>query len=95
MTPSSPVTTLEFYRRDGCELCDEARQSLQAVLEERARRGEPVPRVREINLSVQPDLEAEYGTRIPVVAAGTHELSLATSERQMATFLDRVLGRLA
>jgi hypothetical protein len=92
----SPVTpTLEFYRRDDCSLCDEARESLQVVLEDRARRGDPIPRVREVNLTQQPDLEEAYGARVPVLVIGEQELSLATSARSIGTFLDRVLGRLA
>lgn len=95
MSLSSPTTTLNFYRRDGCHLCDEGRDALQLVLEERVKRGEPVPRVREINLSRQPELEADYGARVPVLAVGSQELALATSPRQISTFLDRVLGLLA
>ena len=95
MSLSSPTATLNFYRRDGCELCDEARDALQVVLEDRVRRGEPVPRVREINLSRQPELEADYGARVPVLAVGSQELALATSTRQISSFLDRVLGLLA
>jgi Glutaredoxin-like domain (DUF836) len=95
MTGSSPPTTLDFYRRDGCTLCDEARLTLQQVLEERVRRGETVPRVRVINLSERPELEPTYGERIPVIALGGQELSLAPGYRQIEGFLDRVLGRLA
>jgi hypothetical protein len=95
MHVSSPAHTLDFYRRDGCHLCDEARESLQAALEERARRGDPAVRIRVINLSEQPELEQDFGARIPVIAVGSDELSLVTSERSIRTFLDRVLGRLA
>jgi glutaredoxin len=95
MTGSSPSDTLDFYRRDGCTLCDEARQTLQQVLEERVKRGETVPRVRVINLTQHPDLEAAYGERIPVIAIGGQELSLAPGYRQIESLLDRVLGRLA
>ena len=43
MTSSPSQPTLDFYRRDGCEPCDEARSALQAVMEDRAktRRSEP------------------------------------------------------
>jgi len=95
MSVPSPGPTLDFYRRDGCTLCDEARLTLQQVLEERVRRGESVPRVRVINLSQRPELEAAYGARVPVIALGGQELSLAPSQRQIESLLDRVLGRLA
>lgn len=95
MTDSSAPITLDFYRRDGCTPCDEARLTLQQVLEERVRRGETVPRVRVINLSERPDLEPTYGERIPVIAVGGQEVSLAPGYRQIEGLLDRVLGRLA
>jgi hypothetical protein len=90
----SRVPTLDFYTRDGCHLCDEARQSLQVVMEERARRALPNPRVRTVNLTRQPELEERYGTRVPVLAVGEDELALATSARSIRNFLDRVLGQL-
>ncbi len=90
----SRVPTLHFYTRDGCHLCDEARHALQAVMEERARRGQPNPRVRYVDVAAQPELEERYGTRIPVIAVGGDELALVTSTRSIAVFLDRVLGQL-
>lgn len=89
-----PVPTLEFYTRDGCHLCEEARHALQAVMEDRARRGLPNPRVRTRNLSRQSELEEAYGARIPVLAVGKDEIALVTSARSIAVFLDRVLGQL-
>jgi hypothetical protein len=87
--------TLDFYRRDGCETCDEARVALQVVLEERVRRGDPVPRVRYIDVSKSPALELVFGARVPVIALGNDEISLTLNERSIARFLDRVLGRAA
>jgi peroxiredoxin len=93
MSLSSPV--LQFYRRDDCKLCDEARESLQVVLEERAKRGDPIPRVRVVNLTEQPELEETYGALVPVLSLGDEELPLAMSARSIRVFLDRTLGRLA
>jgi glutaredoxin len=90
----SPPPTLNFYTRDGCDLCEEARRTLQAVMENRARRGQPNPRVRTISLSQRPELQEQYGARVPVLAVGNEELALATSSRSIAAFLDRVLGQL-
>ncbi len=95
MTISTPQPTLTFYRRDNCHLCDEARDALQAVLEGRVRRGDPIPRVREVNLAQQPELERAYGERIPVLALDGQEIALVTSARAISTFLDRVMGRMA
>ena len=92
---SPPQPTLDFYRRDGCESCDEARVALQVVLEERVRRGDPIPRVRYRDVAKSPALESEFGARVPVIALGKDEISLILSERSIARFLDRVLGRAA
>ena len=95
MTSSPPQPTLDFYRRDGCQPCDEARLRLQAVLEERVRRGDPIPRVRYRDVADSAELEDSFGARVPVLAMGSDELSLTLSERSIARFLDRVLGRAA
>ena len=95
MTPTPPQPTLDFYRRDGCPPCDEARLSLQQVLEDRVRRGDRVPRVRYRNVEESASLESAFGARVPVLAVGADELSLTVSERSIATFLDRTLGRAA
>ena len=95
MTSSPAQPTLDFYRRAGCQPCDEARLALQAALEERVRRGDPIPRVRFRDVAESPVLESDFGARVPVIALGSDELSLTLSERSIARFLDRVLGRAA
>ena len=52
---------IEIYSRPGCHLCDEAK----AVIDEAASR-HPLD-VRVINIEEDPELEARYGTEIPVV----------------------------
>jgi hypothetical protein len=95
MTSFPPQPTLDFYRRDGCAPCDEARIALQQVLEERVRRGDRIPRVRYRDVAESPALESAFGYRVPVIALGDDELSLTLSERSIARFLDRALGRAA
>jgi glutaredoxin len=87
--------TLDFYRRAGCEPCDDARAWLQQVLEERSRGGESTPRVRYIDVDGSDELRAAFGARVPVIAIGGQELALVTSYRQIELFVDRVLGRRA
>ena len=82
---------LHFYRRDGCHLCEDARDVLQAVLEERAAAGRSVPVVREVDLDADTDAERRYRETIPVLALDGHELLLATSARQIRAFLERAL----
>jgi glutaredoxin len=88
-------TTLDFYRRDACEACDEARHALQQVLEDRARRGDPNPRVRYVDVDRDPALTASHGPRVPVLSLAGQELSLAMGYRQISLFLERSLARLA
>ena len=95
MTTSPPQPTLDFYRRDGCEPCDEARSTLQAVMEDRAKRGDPNPRVRYLDVSSDSDLEARFGARVPVLTLGSDELALNISSRAISQLLDRNLGRAA
>jgi glutaredoxin len=85
--------TLHFYTRSGCELCQEARQTLQAVLEERAAGSLPVPAVREVDLDSDSEAERRYLEAIPALRIGDQELRLATSRRAIARFLDEALAR--
>jgi hypothetical protein len=65
------------------------------VLEDRVRRGNPVPRVRYVDVGGKPDLEAEFGGLIPVLVIGGQQLALTTSYGAIARFVDAALGRLA
>jgi glutaredoxin len=89
-----PVT-IDFYRRRDCPVCDEARLTLQQVLEDRALRSEPSARVRYIDVDTDAQLRDSHGPRVPVLAAAGRELSLASGYRQIARFVDAALGRMA
>jgi glutaredoxin len=62
------VTRVTLYGKPGCHLCDEARQAIQAVREER-----PFE-LLEVDVSLDPALHRRYGERIPVVELGGEEL---------------------
>ncbi len=85
MTPRIP--TLDFLRRDGCELCDEGRLALQQVLEERAVNRQLIPRVRYLDISTDEELERRHLATIPVLRYAGQELPLATSARRISRFL--------
>jgi hypothetical protein len=91
MTESSPHVVLTVYRRARCPLCDEADAWLQAALEERVVRGQPLPSVRRVDVDSDPGLAERYGALVPVLAVGTAELPLVTSGRQLRAFLERTL----
>jgi hypothetical protein len=86
---------LIVYRRDGCHLCDEARQLVAVELEQRALRGETVPRVREIDIDADPALHDRYHLRIPVLKIDDDEIELVTSGVAVRRFLERTLPALA
>jgi Glutaredoxin-like domain (DUF836) len=93
MSPSTaiPVPTVAFYTRPGCHLCADGRQTLHAILEERAIAGRRPCRVEERVLTDDPAWERRYLERIPVLAVGDEELSLSTSAQAIRAFLARAL----
>ena len=86
-----PLPDLVLYTRPGCHLCDETRDSIQSVLEDRAAQGLPVPRRVERDIDRDPDLQAAYGTTIPVVELGDRRLDLAVSAGRIRRLLNQEL----
>jgi hypothetical protein len=86
-----PLPDLVLYTRPGCHLCDEARDSIQSVLEDRAARGLPIPRRVERDIDRDPDLRAAYGATIPVVELGDRRLDLAISAGRIRRLLTQTL----
>jgi hypothetical protein len=88
----TPLPDLVLYARHGCGSCDETREVLHALLDERRRDGRPVPTFVELDIDCDPALRAELGAAIPVVELGDRRLELATSvarlRRLFATVLD-------
>lgn len=93
MDEHAPLPILTLYRRAECELCDEARLVLQALLEERAAAGMRLAAVRERDVADDPGLEERYGARVPVLRLGDEELPLAISSRAIRRFLSEALDQ--
>ena len=87
----APLPDLILYSRAGCHLCDEARELLLALLDERARQGLRTPQLSEIDIESDANLEREYFTTIPVVELGDRRLELATSAAKLRRLLSDVL----
>jgi len=87
----APHLDLILYSRAGCHLCDEARELLQALLDERARQGLTTPRLDEIDIESDPELERRFFTTIPVVELGDRRVELATSAAKLRRMLADVL----
>jgi Glutaredoxin-like domain (DUF836) len=87
----APLPDLILYGRPSCHLCDEARDLLRALLDERAGQHLPTPRLTEIDIDSDPDLERRFFTTIPVVEFGDRRLELATSPAKLRRLLSDVL----
>jgi Glutaredoxin-like domain (DUF836) len=87
----APLPDLVLYGRPGCELCDETRTFLRALLDERAEAGRPAPTLVERDIETDPDWERAYFASIPVVELGDRRLEVATSVAKLRRFLTDVL----
>jgi len=76
-----------LYGKPGCHLCDDARAVVERV------RAEYPFELREVDVSLDPRLNREYGERIPVLALDGEELfDYFVEEAVLVQRLDRVDG---
>jgi hypothetical protein len=87
----TPLPDLVLYGRPDCSLCDETRDVLHALLDERQRTGRAVPTFVELDIESDAALEAAFGTSIPVIELGDRRLDLATSPARIRRLLADVL----
>jgi len=87
----APLPALVMYGRAECSLCDETREILRALLDERGSRGLLAPTLTEVDIEADPDLERQYFDRIPVVELADRRLELATSAAKLRRLLSDVL----
>jgi len=81
------MATVTLYGKPGCCLCDEARAGVAAL---RARHGFEL---EEVDVSLDPRLQRDYGERIPVVAVDGHEAcELGLDSAEVERLLARVAG---
>ena len=79
------MTVLTLYGKPGCCLCDDARSAIDSV-----RRNHELE-LREVDVSLDPGLERDYGERIPVVAIdGEEVLELRVDPPVLRRLLARV-----
>lgn len=87
----TPLPDLIFYGRADCGLCDEARELLRALLDQRAAAGLPTPTLREVDIDADPALERRFFATIPVVELGDRRLETVTSAAKLRRLLADVL----
>jgi glutaredoxin len=79
------MTVVILYGKPGCCLCDEARAQVESA---RARLGFEL---REVDVSLDPALNARYGERIPVVEVdGEEAFELHVTASELEERLDTV-----
>jgi hypothetical protein len=91
----APLPDLILYTRAGCELCDEARDVAQGLLEDRAARSRPLAVLRERDVDADASLRAELGDRVPVFELRGRRLELAVSAGRLRRFLAENLDGVA
>jgi len=81
------VPQVTLYGKPGCHLCDDAR----AVVE-RVRAAHPFE-LREVDVSLDPELDRAYGERIPVLELDGEELfEFFVDAAELGRRIDRVDG---
>ncbi len=89
--PDAPLPDLVLYGRPGCHLCDESRDLVTTILDDRRRSGLPVPTVVERDITTEPTWERAFLTTIPVLELGDRQLDLALSAGKIRRLLADVL----
>jgi hypothetical protein len=87
----APLPDLFLYGRAGCHLCDDARDALATLFEERTRSGLRNPTLIERDIETDPDWERAFFPSIPVVVLGSRRLEFATSPVKLRRLLSDVL----
>jgi Glutaredoxin-like domain (DUF836) len=87
----APVPDLVLYSRPACDICDETRRILKALLAERAAFAVPTPKLVERDIDTDPGWQRAYFTSIPVVEFAGRRLELVTSAAKLRALLHDVL----
>ena len=92
MPTVAPLPDLTLYSRAECSLCDEAREAIRVVIDDRQVRGLAVPTVIERDIEADPDLHRALLERIPVVELGERRVELIVSVGKVRRLLNEALG---
>jgi hypothetical protein len=92
MPAVTPPPDLVLYTRADCSLCDEAREAIRLVIQDRVTRGLAVPDLVERDIEADPDLHHRFLERIPVVELGTQRVELVVSVGKLRRLLNDAFG---
>ena len=87
-----PIPELVLYTRAGCGLCDEAREAIRLVAEDREARRLIVPPIVEVDIEANPELERTMFDRIPIVQLGDRRVELVVTIGKLRRLLSDVVG---
>ena len=79
---------VRLYSRAGCHLCDEARDELEALQPELPHK------LQVIDIDNDPELQAKYGTEIPVIEVGPYRLKAPFTRADLLRVLGAARDRL-
>ena len=91
----APLPDLVLYARPECSLCEEAREAIRLVLDDRRSRGLAVPNLVEHDIEADPGLHRAYLERIPVVELGEQRVELVVTVGKLRRLLNEALGSAA
>lgn len=83
---------LVLYSRAGCGLCDEAREAIRLVADDRAARNLAVPAIVEIDIDADEELQRAMFDRIPIVELGDRRVELVVTIGKLRRLLNEILG---
>jgi hypothetical protein len=92
MPSVTPVPDLILYTRAGCSLCDEARDAIRLVTDDRRARGLVTPGLVEVDIEAEPELHRRLFERIPVVQLGEQRVELIVTVGKVRRLLSEVVG---
>ncbi len=83
----APLPDLILYSRPDCRLCDEAKETVIALLRQRAATGQASPTLVERDIETDDTWQRAYFASIPVLELGDRRLELATSQAKIRRLL--------
>jgi hypothetical protein len=92
MPSVTPVPDLILYTRAGCSLCDEARDAIRLVIDDRRARGLVTPGLVEVDIEAVPELHRRLFERIPVLQLGGQRVELIVTVGKVRRLLSEVVG---
>jgi len=87
----APVPDIVLYTRSACDLCDDTRRILKALLAERAAFAVATPRLIECDIDTNDEWQRANFTAIPVVEFAGRRLEIVTSAAKLRALLRDVL----